>query len=737
MNIKKSFYLIILFLYVFCTLSIIAQNSDEIIVTVPTVKPTPESDNDWMSKRRLETFQVVWKTINDNYFDQTFSGLDWNKIKLEYEPQIKKLETDEELHTLLQKMIARLERSHFSIIPPEVFVTIEQAKQQSANLSKDLTQEKSNEELTDDDVVVEDIDLSENDIYSKYGIGIELRYYKDKFLITQVEKGSSAQKNNIKPGYILDKINGVSMNEFLASIRQFSSDTKKYEQKFPLEVKEWFLNGPKGTLLEITVIDEKDEAKEIILKREKLSGNFVTVLNGVPEQYLRYESKSLNDQIGYIKFNIFALPLIEKFCGSISDFKDKKAIVIDLRGNYGGLFGALMGISGLLIDEPLKMGTEIYKNSQQNRVIQPHKKNFKGKIFILTDKVSFSAAEIFAASFQENGRATVVGETSAGEALPAMTKILPTGATFLFPVSNFKTPKGKVLEGNGVQPNFKVSLNRSALLQGRDDQLDAAIKIANSQIEKQKAKSNVAVKRKPPPPPAAPSRISTKRRRTIRKSQSSKALSIINKFIEASGGKEILENLISFKGTGSFEIDQAGAIIEGKSEIIWQSPNKYLERFIINGAGTISEIFDGKDYYVESEFTGSDDVISPRFVEDRALSMGFYEILKMRDLYPRISYKGIYTVDGKKSYLLEATSPKGLQVAFVFDTKTNLLLKRTSMISGNIEYQNYNAVEGGAILPFTIIRNTSVIFKLKEIKTNFAVDDSSFTRKVNCFDKVD
>ena len=165
---QKCLYLTIFLIYAFFTISTFAQDSNEITIAAPKATPISDTNNTFLERRRLETFNIVWQTINDNYFDQTFSGLDWNKIKLEYEPQVKKLETDEELHKLLQKMISRLRRSHFSIIPPEVFMASEKAKEKSAIQSKDLTKEKSDGELLDSGEESTE-DVPEDDIYSKYG----------------------------------------------------------------------------------------------------------------------------------------------------------------------------------------------------------------------------------------------------------------------------------------------------------------------------------------------------------------------------------------------------------------------------------------------------------------------------------------------------------------------------------------------------------------------------------------
>jgi len=79
-------------------------------------------------QRRLDAFYLAWGTIKNNYFDQTFSGLDWDKIRKEFEPRVLQAATDAQLHDLLQEMINRLDRSHFAVIPPEVYEAIENAK---------------------------------------------------------------------------------------------------------------------------------------------------------------------------------------------------------------------------------------------------------------------------------------------------------------------------------------------------------------------------------------------------------------------------------------------------------------------------------------------------------------------------------------------------------------------------------------------------------------------------------
>ena len=69
----------------------------------------------------------------------------------------------------------------------------------------------------------------------------------------------------------------------------------------------------------------------------------------------------------------------------------------------------------------------------------------------------------------------VVGERSLGAALPSYFQKLPTGAIFQYAIADFKTPKGILIEGRGVIPDFEIKWDRKDLLAGRDAQLDKGI----------------------------------------------------------------------------------------------------------------------------------------------------------------------------------------------------------------------------------------------------------------------
>jgi carboxyl-terminal processing protease len=110
-----------------------------------------------------------------------------------------------------------------------------------------------------------------------------------------------------------------------------------------------------------------------------------------------------------------------------------------------------------------------------NFAVFPQSGAYTGRVAILIDGSSASTSEVFAGGMQDIGRAVVIGERSAGAALPSIFEKLPTGALFQYAIADFKTPKGVLVEGRGVVPDREVKLTRRTLLEGRDTQLEAAI----------------------------------------------------------------------------------------------------------------------------------------------------------------------------------------------------------------------------------------------------------------------
>ncbi len=441
-------------------------------VTVRGDKPLPPD-----KQRRVASFDKVWDTISLFYYDKDFGGVNWSRTYQEFKPRVIAAKTDLELHRLLEEMIGRLGRSHLAIVPPEYYETLEAAKRASkARESATDVDETPGEEAHDDH------DGEPANADARYGIGIEIRIIDSKVVITRVDEYSGAALAGLRRGFVIDRINGVSLRELIDRITIMNPSKRVVTQYLPMQITSMFLNGDPETEVELTCFDEKDQVAEYRVPRLSLNGRPISIGSNYPEQFLQFESSSLSDDVGYIRFNVFGVDAVRQFCDALSDLRSKKAIVIDLRGNVGGLIGTIVGLTGMVTEKQMPIGTSIFRDREEKLVAQSFAKNFKGKLAVLIDGQSMSSAEIFAAALRENSRAVLIGERTAGEALPAGAVRLETGAVLIYPAANFLTPAGRALEGSGLDPDINVRLTRSSIFGGVDPQLTRAITVLKDDV---------------------------------------------------------------------------------------------------------------------------------------------------------------------------------------------------------------------------------------------------------------
>ncbi|HET8675886.1 MAG TPA: S41 family peptidase [Blastocatellia bacterium] len=392
-----------------------------------------------------ETFDVVWRTVKEKHYDPKFNGVDWDKVRAAYHPRVSEVKSEQELYALLQQMIGELGQSHFNIIPREALVEDKKEEPSSGT------------------------------------IGVEVKHVDDLALITQVEENSPAARAGLRAGFAVKQIDQTPVDQIVERL----SKSKRSPELTRLLISRSVaarLNGRPQTSVRVTYLDERDQAREIVVERVPVRGEMSQPLGNFPGQYPEFEAKRLPSGIGYIRFNVFAISLMEKVRQAIRSMSDAPGIIIDLRGNPGGVGVMANGMAGLLHSKQASLGTMRLRTGHMNFAVFPQPEPYPGPVAILIDNGSASTSEIFAAGMQELGRAVVVGERSAGAALPSVFLKLPTGALFQYAVADFKTPKGVLIEGRGVQPDIEVKLNRRELLGGHDSQLDRAVEQIQKKI---------------------------------------------------------------------------------------------------------------------------------------------------------------------------------------------------------------------------------------------------------------
>ncbi len=204
-----------------------------------------------------------------------------------------------------------------------------------------------------------------------------------------------------------------------------------------------------------------------------------TSLGNLGTHRVVYEARKLDDKTGYIRLSMFLDPavIVPAIARDLAGFAGTAGVIIDLRGNPGGLGGMAMGIAGHLIaDENKKLGTMRTRETTLDFVVNPQAQRYAGKVAVLVDELSASTSEIFAGGLQDLGRAKIFGRRTPGAALPSTMEELPNGDRFQYAIADYVSAGGKVLEGNGVQPDVPVVLDAKTLRAGKDPDMVAAIR---------------------------------------------------------------------------------------------------------------------------------------------------------------------------------------------------------------------------------------------------------------------
>jgi carboxyl-terminal processing protease len=313
---------------------------------------------------------------------------------------------------------------------------------------------------------------------------MELRFVANNLIVTRVEPGLPAEKGGVKPGWILKRIGNTK--------------TADLKQKTPRKLDErrrdflaWRaasrkLSGPSGTAIALEFADARNRSVKLSLQRARAQGEPIE-FGALPVLYAHLDSSKRHTparkSVGVIRFNIWMLPTALAFNQAIDEHRDKAGLILDLRGNVGGMVGMIIGVAGHFTTEPLILGTMMDRVNSLRLPANPRLVDSSGKrvrpysgpVAILVDEVTASASEVFAGGLQEHGRVRVFGRTTAGQALPAVYQELRNGDYLYRPVSDFITPKGVRFEGRGVVPDESVPLDRAALLAGRDLPLERAL----------------------------------------------------------------------------------------------------------------------------------------------------------------------------------------------------------------------------------------------------------------------
>lgn len=393
-----------------------------------------------------QSFDLIWNTVNESHWDPSFAGLDWEQVRKDYRPRLRKVRDRGDLVQLLQAMLNELALSHFRILSNSV----------------------------------DPIDRFPRGGYS----GLSLKYMDKQAYVVRVAPESPAEEAGIEVGWKLKSIHRKSVKRLIAPFLGSALEERRMNFHIELYLNELIQGGAARKIRTDWYPPEGRAVKKYLVPAydfRELSDS----VGMLPPQRIEYEETVLKDDIHYMRFNFFVPDLMEPIRETIlAAADDGRGLVIDLRSNAGGLAIMASAITGLLVEEKTTLGKLVLRNGYITYQGYPQRKRYKGPVALLIDGGSVSTSEMLAAGLQESGRARVFGETSLGESLPSVAIRLPSGDLFQFAVGDYFTPRKFRIEKHGVVPDERVSPDPEQIRAGRDIPLERAVEWLREQMGK-------------------------------------------------------------------------------------------------------------------------------------------------------------------------------------------------------------------------------------------------------------
>ncbi len=252
------------------------------------------------------------------------------------------------------------------------------------------------------------------------GVGVQFYRYQDTVVVVNVIPGGPAEAAGLFSG---DRI--VYVNDSLIVGEEWDNDRVMGT-----------LRGGLGTKVDLGIY-RKNHNK--LLRKKIVRGNIP--IHSVDIAYM------INDTTGYIRIASFGLKTYDEFMEGMENFADAKKLIVDLRGNPGGVLPVAVN----MINEFLEEGRSIVYT--QGKAVQrtDFTSNGKGRfqnlpLVVLIDESSASASEIFAGAVQDNDRGVIIGRRSFGKGLVQEQRMLFDGSALRLTVSRYYTPAGRSIQ---------------------------------------------------------------------------------------------------------------------------------------------------------------------------------------------------------------------------------------------------------------------------------------------------
>ena len=416
-----------------------------VLLAVTFVPGAAQKPSDFEKERARMMLSIIKDDLKKNYYDPNFHGMDLETRFKTAEERIKQAQSLGQLFGIIAQVLIELEDSHTFFVPPG----------------------RSN----------------------KTEYGWQMQVIGEKAYVTAVKPDSDAAAKGLNEGDEVFSIDGrAPIRETLWKINYM------YRALRPQPGMQLEITKPDGTQQQVVVLAKVREGKRIV---DLTAGSdiFELIRESENESRLhRHRYTELSEDVV-----VWKMPQFDMFKDKVDDFagkfRKKKALILDLRGNHGGYEETLLRLIGNVIDHDVTIG-ELKRRKESKPLIAKTRGGadvFTGKLIVLIDSESGSAAELFARVVQLEKRGTVIGDRSAGAVMRAKEYSHQIGLDVVafygasITDADIIMTDGKGLEHVGVTPD-EIRLPTAADLAARRDPVLAyAASLVGIEISPEKA----------------------------------------------------------------------------------------------------------------------------------------------------------------------------------------------------------------------------------------------------------
>ncbi|MBU1026615.1 MAG: S41 family peptidase [Candidatus Margulisbacteria bacterium] len=258
------------------------------------------------------------------------------------------------------------------------------------------------------------------------GIGIYIGIKKDQLTVISPIEGTPAYNAKLKAGDKIMTVDGKSTKDMA------------------LEEAVSLIRGPKGSKVTLGILRKKwKEPKDFDINRAKI-------------EIKALKSKRLDHNLGYIKLLTFEnIASAREFEKALRELKDADGLIIDLRGNGGGLLQSAIDIGSMFVERGMIVQT-IDREGRREEIDSTGRVLWRKPTVVLINEASASSSEILAGALRDNKIAKLVGSHTFGKASVQNVRRLSDGSAVLVTIAKYLTPNGDDINKKGIPPDIEI-----------------------------------------------------------------------------------------------------------------------------------------------------------------------------------------------------------------------------------------------------------------------------------------